>query len=123
MTNTTLSLQEYNKQIQPMLHSLFKKEEILKESAKDDSVVNEIKEKIKTLNEDIKAHLEDKEPDLVREINDLKTDLGLAIKAAAKASENKPAALKSYLVARAKQKIEDTFDKAELFEKLNEELL
>lgn len=121
MNETTL--QAYNKEIQPLLHSLFKKDEILKEFAKDDATVLELKEKIKALNEDIKAHLAEKEPDLVREINDLKTDIGLAIKAAAKASENKPAALKSYLVARAKQKVEDAFEKAELFEKLNEELL
>lgn len=121
MTNN-ITLQEYNKEIQPLLHSLFKKEEILKEFSKDDVIVLGIKEKIKALNEDIKAHLEEQEPDLVREINALKTDIGEAIKAAAKVSETKPAALKSYLVARAKQKVEDTFEKAELFEKLNGEL-
>ena len=119
--NTT-TLQEYNQEIQPKLRSLFKKQEIIKEWQKDDATIAEYKQQIAEMNENIKAYTEDKEAELIREISDLQTDLKLAIKGAAKASGYKAPELKAYFTARAKEAVDKTLEKAELFTQLNSEL-
>ncbi len=120
--NKQVSLQEYNQEIQPNLRAIFKKQEIIKEWAADDEQVQEYKREIKVLQEALKGYIEETEAELTREINDLKTDVKLAVKAAAKASGYKPAELNAYFVARAKEKVEDAFAKAELFTKLDGEI-
>ena len=126
MTNNTTecktTLQEYNQEVQPNLRALFKKQEILKEWQKDDKIIAEYKQQIVDMNDNIKSYTEEKEAELTREINDLKTDIKLAIKAAAKASGYKPAELTAFFTARAKEAVEKTLEKAELFNKLNEEI-
>lgn len=120
--NQTLTLQAYNQEIQPKIRNLLKKQEIIKEWANDDELIAQYKEQIKEMNENIKSYIAEKEAELTREINDLQTDIKLAIKAAAKASGYKPAELKGYMMARARDKVEDTFAKAELFTKLDSEI-
>lgn len=120
--NNVATFVEYNKEIAPKLHSLLKKQEILKEFEKDDSQIAEYKEQIKEMQELIKEYIAEKEPELVREISDLTVDIKEAIKAMCSGTEYKPAQVKTYLMARAKQKVEDAFEKAELFEKLEQEL-
>lgn len=120
--NKNITLQEYNQEIQPALRTLFKKQDILKEWAADDTTVQDFKRDIKELQDKLKEYVEITESQLTREINDLKVDIKQAVKAAAKQSGYKPAELNAYFVARAKEKVEDTLNKAELFEKLNEEL-
>lgn len=118
-----LTLQEYNQEIQPALRTLFKKQEIIKEWAADDTFLNQKKAEIKAIQEEMKKYIEETESELTREINDIKTDVKLAVKSAAKASGYKPAELNAYFTARAKEAVEKTLDKAELFSKLNTELL
>lgn len=117
-----ISLQEYNKEIQPMLHSISKKTEILNEWKKEDATIAEFKLKLKEIQEEMKKYVEDTESELVREINDLKTDFKLAVKGCAKSSGYKPKEINSFMIARFKQKVEEVKEKAELFDKLNNEL-
>lgn len=120
--NNVATFVEYNKEIAPKLHSLLKKQEILKEWAKDDSEIAKFKDQIKELQDDMKEYIKETETELVREIDDLTIDIKEAIKAMCSGTEYKPAQVKTYLMARAKQKVEDAFEKAELFEKLEQEL-
>lgn len=117
------ALQAYNQEIQPKIRQLIKKQDILKEWANDDQKIAEYKEQIKELNDNIKKYIEETESELYREINDLKTDIKLAVKGAAKASGYKPAELNAYFVSRAKDKVEDVIEKGNIFESLNSALL
>lgn len=116
------TLQSYNQEIQPQIRKLIEKQEALKEWAAENSEVLKYKTEIKELQEKMKAFIEDTETELIREIKDLSVDIKLAIKAASKGSAYKPAELKAYMFARAKAKVEDALDKAELYQALNEEL-
>lgn len=120
--NQNITLQTYAQEVLPNLRSLDTKTQILKEWAADDVFLNEKKAEIKAIQEEMKKYVEDKEAELVREIKDLKTDIGLAVKAMVKGTEFKAAQMKQYLTARAKEKVEDVLEKAELFEQLEEVL-
>lgn len=120
--NQNVTLQTYAQEVLPSLRSLDTKTQILKEWAADDVFLNQKKAEIKAIQEEMKLYTEDKEAELVREIKDLKTDIGLAVKAMVKGTEYKAAQMKQYLSARAKDKIEPVLEKAELFEQLEEVL-
>lgn len=117
-----VTLQEYAREVLPSIRQLNKKTEILKEWAADDNFLNQKKIELKAIQDEMKKYIEETESELTREINDLKTDIGLAVKAMVKGTEFKAAQMKQYLSSRAKDKIEDVLEKAELFEKLNNEL-
>lgn len=119
MSATLLS---YNQEIIPKFLALATAKEILKDRMDGDQIVQDYLQDIKALQEDIKVYLEDKEPELVREIKDLNTDIGLACKAAAKGTTYKPAELKAFFAARAKQSVSKVIDKGDLFCELDKEL-
>lgn len=116
------TLQEYAREVLPSLRQLNKKNEILKEWANDDATANKYKADIKVLQDELKEYVEATESELVREIKDLKTDIGLAVKAMVKGTNYKAAQMKQYLSSRAKDKVEDVLEKAELFTELEEVL-
>jgi gas vesicle protein len=120
-TNMTTFV-EYNKEVAPKIHSLLKKQEVLKEWCKDDTEIAKFKEQIKEIQEQMKGYIKDTESELVREIEDLSVDIKEAIKAMCKGSDYKPAQVKAFLLARAQQKVEAAYDKAELFTKLEDVL-
>jgi len=119
----TLLLSEYAKEILPQYRSLSTKKQILKEWAADDVEITKFKEAIKEIQEQMKAYIEEKESQLVREIKDLTTDIGLACKAAAKSSEYELKDLKAYFKMRSEERVEEVVQKGVTFAKLDEELL
>jgi hypothetical protein len=119
MTNTLLS---YNGEIIPKFLALATAKEILKDRMSEDLHVQECLLEIKELQDSLKALVEDKEPELTREIKDLNTDIGLACKAAAKGTPHKAAELKSFFAARAAEKVEVVVTKGELFAELTKEI-
>ena len=112
------TLIEYNREIQPKIKKLIELQEALKEWKAEDDLAREYVAEIKTIREALKSHIEDKESNLLREINDLKTDIKLAIDAAVNGTEYKAKDLKAYLVARATEKVEAVVAKAAIFEEL-----
>jgi len=116
----TDKLVEYNKELQPKIRDLLKKQQIVKEWAAEDETIAELKAQIKEMNENIKSHIEDKESQLVREIKDLQMDIKLALKGACKGTDLKPAEVKAYMFARAQDKVDGVLEKATLFSSLEE---
>lgn len=116
--NNNVTLQEYAKEVLPNLRSLDTKTLILKEWEADQDFLNQKKAEIKAIQEEMKAYVESNEPDLLREIKDLKTDIGLAVKAMVKGTEYKSAQMKQYLASLAKDKVDEVIEKAELFSEL-----
>jgi Mg2+ and Co2+ transporter CorA len=119
MTNTIAT---YAQEILPAMRLLNEKKEALKEWAKEDVTILEFKAQIKEMNENIKAHIEDVESTLVREIKALTTDISEACKAAAQGTQYEPKELKAYFASRAADKVEEVFEKADLFKEIAEEL-
>lgn len=117
------TLIEYNKEIQPKIRKLLELNEALKEWKAEDEEVQRILEDIKESQAILKSYVEDKESSLIREINDLTTDIKLAVKAAAKGTNYKPAELKAFFTARAKESVEKVVSKGELFAQLDLELV
>ena len=115
------TLTSYNQEIQPKLRKLFELQDALKEWAAEDQQVNVFKSMIADIQKEMKQYIEDKESNLVREINDLNTDVKLAVKAAAKGTAYKPAELMAYMKARAKESVEKVVGKGELFAELDKE--
>lgn len=124
MTNTNAqnTIATYAQEILPQMRLLNEKKEALKEWAKEDATILEFKAQIKEMNENIKAHIEDVESTLVREIKALSTDITLACKAAAQGSAYEAKEIKSYLQSRAADKVQDVLEKAEVFKELNNEV-
>lgn len=124
MTNTTAqnTIATYAQEILPQMRLLNEKKEALKEWAKEDVTILEFKAQIKEMNENIKAHIEDVESTLVREIKALTTDIGLACKACAQGTQYEAKELKAYFQSRAADKVQDVLEKAVLFTELSEEL-
>ena len=118
-----LLLSEYAKEVLPKYRELATKKQILKEWAADDQEIAKMKEEIKAVQEQMKAYIEDKESQLVREIKALNTDIGLACKAAAKGSEYELKDLKAYFKMRAEERVEEVVQKGVTFAKLDVELL
>lgn len=116
------TLQEYNREIQPKLRKLLELNDALKEWKAEDEEVQRMLDDIKESQAILKSYVEDKESNLIREINDLNTDIKLAVKAAAKGTQFKPAELKSYFVARAKESVGKVIDKGDMFAQLDKEL-
>lgn len=116
-------LSEYAKELLPKFRQLATKKEILKEWAADDQQVAKFKEEIKGIQEQMKAYIEDTESQLVREIKDLATDIGLGCKAAAKGSEYVLKDLKAYFKMRSEERVEEVVQKGKVFEALDVELL
>lgn len=119
--NTTLV--EYNQEIQPKIRKLLELKEALKEWIAEDEAAQECVQEIKAKQDDLKAWIEEKNPDLLREIKDLEVDIKLACKAASKVSDYSSAELKAYLTARAKETVEKTFEKAASFSDLEMEFV
>lgn len=124
MTNTNAqnTIATYAQEILPQMRLLNEKKEALKEWAKEDDTILEFKAQIKEMNENIKAHIEDVESTLVREIKALTTDIGLACKACAQGTQYEAKDIKAYFQSRAADKVGDVFEKAELFKELEEEV-
>lgn len=118
----TLLLSEYAKEVLPKYRSLATKKQILKEWAADDVEITKFKEAIKEIQEQMKAYIEDKESQLVREIKDLTTDIGLACKAAAKGSEYELKDLKAYFKMRSEERVEEVVQKGVIFQALEQEM-
>lgn len=116
------TLIEYSREIGPKIRKLLELNEALKEWKAEDKTVQGYLEDIKEARASLKSYVEDTESGLIREINDLNTDIKLAIKAAAKGTNYKPAELKSFMVARAKESVEKVVGKGELFAELDKEL-
>ena len=116
------ALLSYSKEIQPNIRKLLEKKDALNEWKKEDEHVQDCLREIKELQENLKAHVEDKESVLVREIADLEIDIKLAIKAAVKGTNYKAPDLKDYLFARAKESVAKVIDKGDLFAELDKEL-
>ena len=121
-TNAQNPIATYAQEILPQMRLLNEKKEALKEWAKEDATILEFKAQIKEMNETIKAHIEDVESTLVREIKALTTDISLACKAAAQGTQYEAKELKAYFQSRAADKVEDVLLKAVLFTELGEEL-
>lgn len=116
MTNTPQNtIATYAQEILPAMRLLNEKKEALKEWAKEDATILEFKAQIKEMNENIKAHIEDVESTLVREIKALTTDISEACKAAAQGTEYSAKDLKSYFQSRAVDKVSDVIEKGNLF--------
>lgn len=119
-TPTKIAL--YAQEVLPKFRELAEKKEALKEWAKEDATILEFKAQIKEMNENIKAHIEDVESTLVREIKALTTDISEACKAAAQGTQYEAKELKAYFQSRAADKVEEVIEKADLFKELTEEL-
>lgn len=118
----SVTLMSYNQEIVPKFIALNTAKQILKEGIADDTTVQKIQQEIKDLQESVKAYIEDKESELVREIKDLETDIKLAVAAAAKGTPYKNAELKAFFAARAKQSVEKVVGRGELFSELEKEI-
>jgi len=118
----TTTMIEYSREIGPKIRKLIELNETLKEWKAEDAGVQQFAEDIKGLQEGLKSYIEDKESGLIREIADVSTDIKLAVKAAAKNTQYKPAELKAYFVARAKESVSKVVDKGELFAQLEIEI-
>ena len=118
-----LLLSEYAKELLPKYRSLATKKLILKEWAADDQQIAKFKEEIKGIQEQMKTYIEDTESQLVREIKDLNTDIGLGCKAAAKGSEYELKDLKAYFKMRSEERVEEVVQKGKVFAALDVELL
>lgn len=116
------TLIEYSREISPKIRELLEAKEVLKEQLEIDTEVVRIQNEIKESQQQLKGLIEDRHPNVVREIKALETDIKLALKAAAKGSDYKPAELKGYFVARAKESVEKVVSKGELFVQLESEL-
>ena len=115
-------LKSYNKEVIPMFLGLAESKEVMKEFMAADTVVQEYLESIKIQQQMIKDYVEDKNPDLVREIKAYQTDIALACKAAAKGGNHKPAELKAFWAARASEKVSKVVEKGETFQQLESEI-
>lgn len=123
MTETkNVTLQEYAREVLPNFRALNTKTQILNEWKADDAFLNQKKVEIKAIQEEMAKYVEDTESQLVREIKDLKTDIGLAVKAMVKGTDYKAAQVKQYLATRAKDKVDDVLEKANLYSELEEVL-
>lgn len=121
----TTTLIQYSREIAPMIRDLNDAKEVLKEFVETDAQAIKMKEAIKEAQEELAKYLEDHEraSNMLRDVKDLTKDIGLAVKAAAKGSAYKPAELKTYFMARAKENgVEKVKEKAELFNDLEIEL-
>ena len=119
---TPTKIAAYAQEVLPKFRELAAKKEALKEWAKEDATILEFKAQIKEMNESIKAHIEDVESNLVREIKALTTDIGLACKSCAQGTQYEAKDIKAYFQSRAADKVGDVFEKAELFKELEEEV-
>lgn len=116
------TLIEYNQEIAPKIRELLEAKEVLKEQLALDTEVVRVQDEIKAEQQVLKDMIEDRHPNVVREIKDLETDIKLALKAMAKGSDYKPAELKAFMMARAKESVAKVVDKGALFEQLDSEL-
>ena len=119
---TPTKIAVYAQEVLPKFRELAAKKEALKEWAKEDATILEFKAQIKEMNENIKAHIEDVESTLVREIKALTTDIGLACKACAQGTPYEAKEIKAYFQSRAADKVQDVLEKAVLYTELGEEL-
>lgn len=116
------TLISYSQEIGPMLRKQFELQDALKEWKAEDTEAQRLKNDIKDAQEALKKYVEDTEGNLVKEIADLALDVKLALKGAAKGSNYKPAELKAFFTARAKESVEKVVSKGELFQQLESEL-
>ena len=105
-----------------MFLGLAESKEVMKEFMAVDTTIQEMLDEIKSIQQGIKDYVEDKKPDLVREIKAYQTDIKLACKAAAKGSEHKPAELKTFFAARAAERVKKVVAKGEAFQQLESEI-
>lgn len=121
--NQQILLSEYARELLPKYRDLAKKKLILKEWADDDQEIAKFKEEIKVIQEQMKEYINDTESQLVREIKDLNTDIGLACKACSKGSEYELKDLKAYFKMRSEERVEEVVQKGKVFQALDVELM
>lgn len=112
----------YSQEIGPMLRKQFELQDALKEWKAVDAEAQRLQNDIKDAQEALKKYVEDTEGNLVKEITDLALDVKLALNGAAKGTNYKPAELKAFFTARARESVAKVVDKGELFAQLDAEL-
>lgn len=122
---TNATLVEYSKEIAPRVRAVIKKKELLKDFKESDEHAIELAQTIKDAQALLKAYLEenDDSKEILEAIKEQTKELKLAIKAAAKVTEHKPAELKAFFTARAKEDgVKKVIVKGDKFEAITKEL-
>lgn len=115
----------YSQEIAPLVRMVTKKKDILKDFKESDQGAINLAEVVKAAQENLKAYIESTDDGkvILEEIKDAENDLKQAIKGASKATDEKPAVLKAFFVARSKDEaVKKVIDKGDKFETLNKAL-
>jgi hypothetical protein len=123
--NDSKALLAYSREIGPMIRDLLYQKELLKDFKESNEKAIELSENLSNSQADLKLFLDSNEgsQEIIRRIKELEEDLKLAVKAASKVCDFKPAELKAYFTARAKEDaVEKVIDKGEKFDTLEEML-
>lgn len=119
------ALLAYSQEIAPLVRLVAKKKDLLKDFKESDQGAIDLAEIVTAAQEALKAYIEstDDGKEIMQDIKDAENELKQAIKGAAKATEQKPADLKAFFVARSKdQAVKKVIDKGDKFETLNKAL-
>ncbi len=114
-------LTAYSQEIAPMIRNLIKKKELLKDFKESDDKAIELAEAIKSAQADLKKYVEESEDGMeyLDDIKAIEIEIKQAVKAAGKASNYKPADLKAFFIARAKEDaVVKVIAKGDIFEDL-----
>lgn len=116
-----VELIEYSREILPMVRAIEAKKQELKEYKEQNEQVVNLQQAVKNAKEELASYLakDDNVIEFTAELKDATKELKQALKSAARASGYKPAELKTFFFARAKDKaVEKAVEKGELFVKL-----
>lgn len=125
-----VALVEYNREIGPMIRTIEKKKQIIKDFKETDEKAVAMIENVKVSQAELKAYVEAENADVIKEIKELETELKEAVKAAARSTKDTAQPftagdLKPYFSARAKpvdmgkpKPVKKVIDKGETFVKL-----
>ena len=119
----SVTLLEINKSVQPILRDIAYQNELLKSFKETDEECVELQQKIKTIQEQLKARLSEAEEskDIKEKIAELEGDLKSYLDVAVQHFPDfDKKDLKAYFVARSKEKVADVINKGEVFENLDE---
>lgn len=122
----TQKIKAYCPEIMTIIRNIHEQNELLKDFKEKDQLAQEFIKEIKEQQENLKSHLEEtaESKTILDKLEALNTDLKLAVKGAAQGSQFKPAELKGYFVARAKESgVEKVVTKAETFQELESVLM
>ncbi len=119
--NDAKLLLAYSQEIAPKIRELLKKKELLKDFKDSDETALELADAVKSAQAALKDYIEksDDGKEIIDEIHAIEKEVKEAIKGAAKASTFKPAQLKAFLLARAKEDaVKKVIDKGSIFTEL-----